>query len=67
MSTAVDPQTYTMTVARAAELFGLGQSTIRLLIHQGKVPVRRHGRRVLVPYDALRAYVDALPDDLQPE
>lgn len=50
----------TVSVARAAEITGLSEWTIRDLVYRGMIQARRHGRRVLVDRQSLEEYVDCL-------
>ena len=51
---------FTVSVADAATLTGLSQWTIRDLVNRGELAAFRHGRRILVHYAGLRAYVENL-------
>jgi excisionase family DNA binding protein len=43
--------------AEAAELLGVGRSTLYELVSRGDVPSVRLGRSIRVPFDALRNWV----------
>jgi excisionase family DNA binding protein len=49
-----------LSVAEAAEALGLGETLTRELIARGALPAVRVGKRVLVPADKLRAYLERL-------
>lgn len=52
----------TYSVREAAQALGLSEVAIRRLIRSGQVGARRAGRRVLIPAEALREYVDGLEE-----
>jgi excisionase family DNA binding protein len=58
----VNVEPLTVNVTEAARLSGLSEWTIRDLLNRGQVQSRRHGRRVLVAYASLAAYLDNLPE-----
>jgi excisionase family DNA binding protein len=58
----VNVEPLTVNVTEAARLSGLSEWTIRDLLNRGQVQSRRHGRRVLVVYASLAAYLDNLPE-----
>jgi excisionase family DNA binding protein len=47
------------TVAEAAEILGVSQSTVRNMINDGRLTAERSGRRVVVPGSSLRVVVPA--------
>jgi excisionase family DNA binding protein len=47
----------TITVEEAAELLGIGRSAAYEAARSGDLPVRRIGRRILVPVPALRVWL----------
>jgi excisionase family DNA binding protein len=53
----------TVSVAEAAEALGIGETLTRELIEQGELPAVRVARRVLVPVDGLRGYLDRLASE----
>ena len=53
----------TVTVKDAARETGLSTQTIYDLANKGLIETRYFGRKRLVKYASLRAYVDALPVD----
>lgn len=50
----------TVSVAKAAEITGLSEWTIRDLVYSGRLQSARHGRRVLVWYDSVLEYLSTL-------
>ena len=53
-------ETLAVSVAQAAKSLGIGEGLTRELIGRGELPVVRVGRRVLVPVDGLREYLERL-------
>ena len=47
-----------LTIAEAAQSLGLSERTIESMVKKGELPVRRVGRRVLLPVDALRKWIN---------
>ena len=47
------------SIKQAAEQLGLSRATVYELINRGEVEHMRVGRRVLIPQDALRSFIDA--------
>ncbi len=45
----------TLTVAETAEVLGIGVSTAREAIREGRIPVLQFGRRLVVPQEALES------------
>ena len=58
--------TIAVSVAEAARMVGLDQTTIRSAINARSLPAKRHGRKILVPVAGLRKWVDGL-EDASPE
>ena len=52
-----------MTIRDAAEVLGLGRSTVYELIGRGQLEVVHVGRSVRVPTDAVRSFVESLRSD----
>lgn len=52
----------TVSVAKAAEITGLSEWTIRDLVYRGRIASRRFGRRVLVEYKSLAEYIGELEE-----
>lgn len=50
-----------LSILEAARFLGIGRSTIYEVIKQGRLPVRKLGRRTLVRRDDLDRFIDALP------
>ena len=61
--TASDPceQPLAVSVTGAARLLGVGIGTVRALVADGRLPIVRVGRRVLIPVDGLTALLDERP------
>lgn len=55
-----------VSVAEAARMVGLDQTTIRAAINARALPAKRHGRKILVPVAGLQKWLDAL-EDASPE
>lgn len=47
-----------MTVQEAADALGISRNTAYELVHQGHIPSVRLGRRLLVPKQALHAWLE---------
>lgn len=45
----------------AAGMLGICRQEVSKLIHEGKLPARRYGRRVLVTHEALVEFLSRLP------
>ena len=54
---AADPPR-AVTIAKAAELLGLSERTVRLYVTRGELPSCRIGRHRLVPLEAIRRVID---------
>ena len=52
----------TFTVSEAAKYLGIGRNTAYELVAQGRLPVLRLGRRLVVPRAALEKMLEAQPD-----
>lgn len=52
----------TVTIARAAELTGLSQDTIRDAVNRLALPAKRNGRRIVIRYADLEKWVDSMED-----
>lgn len=50
-----------LSILEAARLLGIGRSTLYALIKEGRLPVRKLGRRTLIHRDDLGQFVDGLP------
>ncbi len=46
---SVNGQSVTVTVPETARLLGISDWKVKDLIRKGEIPVRRYGRRVVVP------------------
>jgi excisionase family DNA binding protein len=56
-----------LTVKQAAELSGLGASTIRLYLRKRQLPAQHVGRRVLIKQSDLEKFLEANPVRALPE
>jgi excisionase family DNA binding protein len=50
-----------VSVPEAAEMVGIGRSSLYTLFRDGKLTPRKSGKRTLVLVDELKRYVNALP------
>ena len=50
-----------LTVKQAANISGLGSSTIRLYMRKGQLPAQKVGRRVLIKKTDLEAFLESNP------
>lgn len=50
-----------VTIPEAAEMIGVGRSSIYLLIRGKKLTPRKHGTRTLILVEDLKRYVENLP------
>ncbi len=50
-----------VSVREAAEMIGIGRSSIYALFRDGKLTPRKSGKRTLLIVEELRRYVDSLP------
>jgi excisionase family DNA binding protein len=57
----VSSQRVTLTVPEAAELLGVGRTTLYELVRAGKFPAVRLGRRILIPRRALDEVLAGAP------
>lgn len=55
-----------VSVAEAARMVGLDQTTIRAAINARELPAKRYGRKILVPVKGLEKWLSGL-DDASPE
>lgn len=49
------------TIADAAKISGIGQTSLYELIGTGKLEARKAGNRTLIPAESLRTYIANLP------
>lgn len=63
MTTAADLAPITVDSGEAARLTGLPRARIYELVKAGLIEARYEGRKVLVKYASLVAYIDGLPAD----
>jgi excisionase family DNA binding protein len=57
----MNPNTLTVSVRDAALATSLSEFEVRKLVNDGTLPARRNGRRVLIEYSGLEAYIRSLP------
>lgn len=53
-------------VPEAAEMVGIGRSSLYLLFRDNKLTPRKSGKRTLVLVDDLKRYVESLPPAREP-
>ncbi|APY15171.1 helix-turn-helix domain-containing protein [Brucella sp. 10RB9214] len=51
----------TLSIAQAARFLGIGRSTLYNLIKNGRLPVRKLGKRTLILRDDIDQFVASLP------
>lgn len=51
-----------VSVDEAARMVSLDPTTIRAAINTRALPAKKHGRRILIPVEALNAWLADLPD-----
>ena len=56
------PPPLAYSVAEAAKALGVSKTYVYQLLRAGEVKSKRSGRRVIIPVDSLREYVERLPD-----
>jgi excisionase family DNA binding protein len=54
------------SIREAADISGLGRSSIYVAIRDGQLKVKKHGRRTLILADDLKSYLQSLPQ-VEPE
>lgn len=52
----------TLSVAQAVRILGIGRSTFYALIKEGRLPVRKLGKRTLILRADLDRFIQALPE-----
>jgi excisionase family DNA binding protein len=50
-----------VSVLEAAEMVGIGRSSLYTLFRDGKITPRKSGKRTLILVEELRLYVESLP------
>jgi excisionase family DNA binding protein len=50
-----------LSVAEAAKMLGISRSTLYAEIASGRIEIKKAGKRTLIPVDAARRWLDALP------
>ena len=56
-----------LSIAEAADALALSSRTVEELVKMGQLPVVRVGRRVLLPVDKLRAWLDESTEQDAPD
>lgn len=51
----------TLSIAQAVRLLGIGRSTLYALIKEGRLPVRKLGKRTLILREDLDRFIASLP------
>jgi len=54
----MDSEKLTITVEEAAEKLGISRALAYEMVHQGKIPVLRFGRRMVVPKKVLEQLLE---------
>ena len=57
----------TLTINEVCAVSGVGRTTVYAELKAGRLKSVKCGRRTLIPVDALRAWVNNLPQELGPE
>lgn len=52
-----------VSVADMARILGIGRTACYDVLDRGLVPSKYHGKRRLIPLDAVHAYADSLPSE----
>ena len=52
------PERLAVGLAEAAEMLGVGRSTLHRMVRAGEIPHVRIGRRIIFPMAALNAWLD---------
>jgi excisionase family DNA binding protein len=55
----------TFSIAQAVRFLGIGRSTLYKIIKEGRLPVRKLGRRTLIMRDDLDRFIATLPQTTQ--
>jgi excisionase family DNA binding protein len=55
----------TFSIAQAVRFLGIGRSTLYQIIKEGRLPVRKLGRRTLIMRDDLNQFIATLPQTTQ--
>jgi excisionase family DNA binding protein len=55
--TVLDPGTVALSIQETADVLGVSKGTVNNLINQGKLAVKKVGRRTLVQADSVRAFL----------
>jgi excisionase family DNA binding protein len=53
----LDPGTVALSIQETADVLGVSKGTVNNLINQGKLTIRKVGRRTLVQADSVRAFL----------
>lgn len=59
-----DPFPLAVSIAEAARMVGIGRTSLYAAIAAGKIKTRKSGRRTLVETQALRQFLEALPESV---
>ena len=57
----MNPTALSVSVRDAAALTGLSEYEIRTAVSKGELFARKRGRRIVIPVDGLKAWIDGLP------
>ncbi len=61
MADNLDGSRLLYTVAETVQMLGVGRSTLYVMLGEGKLDVRKVGRRTLITAASIRAFVEGLP------
>lgn len=53
---------FSLSPEEASAITGIGLTSVREAINEGKLNAKRHGRRIVLLPDEIRAWLKALPD-----
>ncbi|MCQ2005701.1 helix-turn-helix domain-containing protein [Rhizobium sp. NRK18] len=59
-------ETSALSIAQTARLLGIGRSTLYCIIKEGRLPVRKLGKRTLILREDLERFIAALPASNDP-
>lgn len=56
----------TLSIAQTVRILGIGRSTLYCIIKDGRLPVRKLGKRTLILREDLERFIAALPTSTDP-
>ncbi|MCO6389048.1 helix-turn-helix domain-containing protein [Aliihoeflea sp. 40Bstr573] len=60
-------ETSALSIAQTARLLGIGRSTLYCIIKEGRLPVRKLGKRTLILRRDLEHFIASLPTSTDPD